>query len=339
MSAPFTEAGTIPVNDPTAVISYSAVVLKVPGRPADLELKVTIPVSGDDLPVILLSHGHGATNFLASLHGYGPLADFWAAHGYAVIQPTHLDSTALGLRDTDLPDAPIFWRDRATDMHAVLDHLEEIEATIPGLRGRLDRERIAVAGHSLGGGTVSLLLGMQVLDPDDDRDKDLSDPRIKAGVIIAAPGIGDEHLSPWAAENYPMMKYIDFATMAGPALVIAGDADLNLNFSDRLSYRWAAAPVGGSPRCCAPSSPPDATTPSRPRRPGPSPPPCWWSRESTATTPARRCSTTDCRTVTPRSSAIGKDRCCPKFFPSVYAWRAACSSAGLPRPDRCNGGR
>jgi len=87
---------------------------------------------------------------------------------------------------------------------------------------------------------VSLLLGMPVLDPDDDRDKDLSDPRIKAGVIIAAPGIGDEHLSPWAAENYPMVKYIDFATMAGPALVIAGDADLNLNFSDRLSYRWDA---------------------------------------------------------------------------------------------------
>ena len=116
MSAPFIEAGTLPVNDPTAVISYSAVVLKVPGRPADLELKVTVPASGDDLPVILLSHGHGATNFLASLHGYGPLADFWAAHGFAVIQPTHLDSTALGLRDTDLPDAPIFWRDRATDL-------------------------------------------------------------------------------------------------------------------------------------------------------------------------------------------------------------------------------
>ncbi len=34
------------------------------------------------------------------------------------------------------------------------------------------------------------------------------------------------------------------------------------------------------------------------------------------------------RTSTPRSSAIGKDRCCPEFFPSAYAWRAACSNAG-----------
>jgi len=165
MSAPFTEAGSIPVNEPTAVISYSPVVLTVPGRPVDLQLKVTVPVSGDDLPVILLSHGHGTSNFLASFNGYGPLANFWAAHGFAVIQPTHLDATALGLKETDLPDAPLFWHDRATDMHAILDHLEEIEATVPGLRGRLDRDRIAVAGHSLGGGTASLLLGMQMLDP------------------------------------------------------------------------------------------------------------------------------------------------------------------------------
>jgi len=240
MSAPFTEAGSIPVNEPTAVISYSPVVLTVPGRPVDLQLKVTVPVSGDDLPVILLSHGHGTSNFLASFNGYGPLANFWAAHGFAVIQPTHLDATALGLKETDLPDAPLFWHDRATDMHAILDHLEEIEATVPGLRGRLDRDRIAVAGHSLGGGTASLLLGMQMLDPDDDRDKDLSDPRIKAGVIIAAPGAGDEHLSPWAAEHYPILKYVDFSKMAGPALVIAGDKDFNPNFSDRLSYRWDA---------------------------------------------------------------------------------------------------
>ncbi len=95
MSAPFTEAGTIPVNDPTAVISYSAVVLKVPGRPVDLELKVAVPASGDDLPIILLSHGHGVTNFLASLNGYGPLADFWAAHGFAVIQPTDLSDPRI----------------------------------------------------------------------------------------------------------------------------------------------------------------------------------------------------------------------------------------------------
>jgi pimeloyl-ACP methyl ester carboxylesterase len=248
MSTPFTDASNIPVNDSQAVITYSPVVLEVPGRPASLEMKVSAPETGSSLPVILLSHGHGAANFLSSLNGYGPLANFWAAHGFAVIQPTHLDSTALGLREANHPDAPLYWRTRAEDMHHILDHLDQIEASVPGLAGRLDRDRIAVAGHSLGGNTASLLLGMRVLDPDDETGQDLSDPRIKAGVIFAAPGVGDEHLAPLAAEHYPMMKYIDFSTMTSPALVVAGDKDLNPNFSDRLSYRADAYTCSPPPK-------------------------------------------------------------------------------------------
>lgn len=240
MSTPFTEASTIPVDAATPVVAYSPVVMDVPGRPAKLEIKVSAPATGADLPVILLSHGHGVSNFLASLHGYGPLADFWAAHGFVVLQPTHLDAMELGLRESDHPEAPIFWRTRAEDMHHILDHLDEVDSAVPGPAGRLDRDRIAVAGHSLGGHTASLLLGMRVLDPDDDRDPDLSDPRVKAGVIFAAPGVGDEHLAAFAAEHYPMMNYIDFSAMSRPALVVAGDEDLNENFSDRLSYRWDA---------------------------------------------------------------------------------------------------
>jgi dienelactone hydrolase len=239
VSTAFTEAGNVPVNEAVPVVTYSPIVLQVPGRPVPLEVKVSVPATGADLPIILLSHGHGGTNFLSSLEGYGPLANFWAAHGFAVFQPTHLDSTALGLRDENLPDAPLFWRDRATDMKFILEHLDDIEAAVPGLAGRLDHDRIGAAGHSLGGSTVSLLLGMQVLDPADDRDKDLSDPRIKAGVIIAGPGIGDEHRGA-AAEHYPMLKYIDFSAMTGTSLVIAGDKDLNVGFSDRRSYRWDA---------------------------------------------------------------------------------------------------
>lgn len=248
MSTPFTDASTIPVNDSQAVITYSPVILEVPGRLASLQMKVSAPETGSDLPIILLSHGHGMANFLSSLHGYGPLADFWAAHGFVVIQPTHLDSTTLDLREADHPEAPLYWRTRAKDMSHILDHLDEVEAAVPGLVGRLDRDRVAVAGHSLGGGTASLLLGMRVLDPDDDAERDLSDPRIKAGVIFAAPGIGDEHLAPFSAEHYPMTKYIDFSEMTGPALVVAGDEDLNLNFSDRLSYRWDAYTCSPEPK-------------------------------------------------------------------------------------------
>jgi pimeloyl-ACP methyl ester carboxylesterase len=249
MSKPLTDASTIPVNESGPVITYSPVVLEVPDRLVDLEMKVSAPATGDDLPIILLSHGHGVANFLSSLRGYGPLADFWAAHGFVVIQPTHLDSTALGLRESGDPEAPMFLRSRATDMSHILDHLDDIEATVPGLAGRLDRDRIAVAGHSLGGSTASMLLGAQALDPNDHNDKDLSDSRIKAGVVISAAGVGnDGHLSAWAAENYPVLKYFDFSTMTTPALVVAGDQDINFNFSNRLGYRADAYSHSPAPK-------------------------------------------------------------------------------------------
>jgi predicted dienelactone hydrolase len=234
------EAGNIPVNIETPFLSYSPVVFDVPTRAVPLEIKVSMPATGSDLPIILLSHGHGETNFLSSLRGYGPLADFWAAHGFIVIQPTHLDSKALGLRQTKLPDAPTFFHDRATDMHFILDHLGEIEAIVPGLAGRMDHDRVAAVGHSSGGGTVGLLLGAQVLDPDDVREKDLSDQRIRAGVMIAAPGIADSEHSSAAAKRSRQLRYTDFSKMYGKALVVAGDKDINPAFSTRLSYRWDA---------------------------------------------------------------------------------------------------
>ena len=237
---PISESGNIPVSDKTPFTSYEAVVFTVPGRPVPLEVKVSVPATGTNLPVILLSHGHGNTNFLSSLKGYGPLADFWAAHGFIVVQPTHIDSKALGLRETKLPDAPTFFYSKVVDMRFILDHLEQIEATVPGLAGRMDRDRIAAVGHSSGGLTVSYLLGAQVLDPNDARSKDLSDKRIKAGVIITAPGVADTVFSLAAARRYPALRHNSFARMTGPALVIAGDKDLNPAFSTRLSYRWDA---------------------------------------------------------------------------------------------------
>lgn len=49
----------------TPIISFSPVVLPVAGRHVDLEIKVSAPASGNNLPVILLSHGHGPSNFLS----------------------------------------------------------------------------------------------------------------------------------------------------------------------------------------------------------------------------------------------------------------------------------
>ena len=211
---------------PSAVVSIAPIVLPSPRRGTDLNVRVSAPITGNALPVIIFSHGNGQ-----SLHAYGPLADHWAAHGFVVIQPTHLDSRTLGLAPDD-PRRPHLWRFREEDLAAVLDGLDRIESEAPMIRGRLDRSRIAVAGHSWGGQTAGTLLGVTHPDPDDGSVVDRQDARIKAGVLLAAPGSGND-LTEHATRTFPFM-YPDFSTMTAPTLIVVGDHDMG-----RLSTRGA----------------------------------------------------------------------------------------------------
>lgn len=246
MSTTIDNAGTIPVSAPTPVVSVSPVVLSAPGRPVGLQVRISAPITGRDLPILLLSHGHGNTHYLSSLIGCAPLADFWAAHGFVVIQPTHLDSTTVSVE----PDAsePLFWRSRVEDMKRILDQLDLVEASIPELGGRLDRSRIAVAGYSLGGHTAAILLGMRLTDPNDGTVVELADSRIKAGVLLAAPARGDD-LTASAAERFSFLRDPTFAEMTPPALVVTGDKDVNPNFTDRTDWRADAYYLSGGPKC------------------------------------------------------------------------------------------
>ena len=223
---------------PTPVISVKPIVLSAPGRGEDLHLRVSAPMVGRELPLIVFSHGFGL-----SLDSYAPLVDFWAAHGFVVMQPTHLDSRTLNIPPDD-PRTPLIWRFRIEDVKRILDELDLLEASVPGLSGRLDRSRIAVAGHSWGGQTVSMLLGARVLNSEGEMGEDMSDARIKAGVLLSTAGWGGTELTPFAAEHFPFMNP-SFANMTTPALVIAGDRDQSL-----LSVRgpdWFTDPYFLSP--------------------------------------------------------------------------------------------
>ncbi|MET7862677.1 alpha/beta hydrolase family protein [Micromonospora taraxaci] len=240
MNAPTLAADTVG----TPVLSVSPIVLPTPDRPVDLRVRVSAPTTGTELPIILLSHGHGLSNNLSSLNGYGPLANHWAAHGFVVIQPTHLDSKTLRLDPGD-PEAPLYWRSRARDMTRILDQLDTIEAAAPHLRGRLDRGSVAVAGHSMGGHTAALLLGARLTEPRDGTPVDLAEPRISAGVLLAAPGGGGDALSDMA-RSYGFFETTDFSTMTTPALVVAGDKDTSEHLTVR-GAQWHADPYVLSP--------------------------------------------------------------------------------------------
>jgi predicted dienelactone hydrolase len=234
-----------PSYAPAPVVSVGPIVLPTPDRAVDLQLRVSAPMTGGDLPIILLSHGQGPSNNLSSLNGYAPLVNAWAAEGFVVIQPTHLSSRTLSL-DSDDTDAPLYWRSRALDMSRVLDRLDEIETAVPHLRGRLDHGRVAVAGHSMGGHTASLLLGARLTDPHDGTVVDLAEPRITAGVLLAAPGRGGDALTPHVTENWTFFVSTDFSTMATPALVVAGDRDASAHLTVR-GPQWHTDPYILSP--------------------------------------------------------------------------------------------
>jgi predicted dienelactone hydrolase len=241
-----TSTATDALGTPAPVLSFSPVVLSVPGRPVDLQVRVSAPATGTGLPVILLSHGHGPSNNLSSLNGYAPLANFWAAHGFVVIQPTHLTSRTLSRLVADAPGAPDFWRSRAEDMTHILDRLDVIETAVPTLAGRIDPAKVALAGHSLGGFTAALLLGAGLNDPDTGNVVHLVEPRIKAGVLLAAPGRGGDVFNGPMAEQWPIIGAVDFSTMTAPALVVAGDKDDPRHFTD-MGPDWHTDPYTLAP--------------------------------------------------------------------------------------------
>ena len=224
------------------VISIKPVVLPVSDRGADLQVRVTAPTSGADLPVVVFSHGFGE-----SMDGYSPLAEHWAASGLIVVQPTHLDSQVYGIPRDD-PRTPQIWRLRIQDLKRTIDGLDEIESAVPGLAGRVDHRQIAVAGHSWGATTASAVVGARVIDRDGNADEDFSDSRVTAAVLLALAGTGGENLTPFAAEHFAFMNP-SFDRMTPTALFVAGDHDrspLSTRGPDWWTDAYALSPEGKS---------------------------------------------------------------------------------------------
>ena len=152
-----------PKPGPLQVRIVEKLVLQDAKRKKDLQLRITYPDSGGPFPVIVFSHGA-----FGSKDNYLPLAEYWAGYGYVILQPTHSDSRALGVRPGD-PQAFQDWQSRPADISFVLDSLEELPTKEPALRGKMDAGRIGVGGHSFGANTAQLVGGAKAF------------PRLKEG--------------------------------------------------------------------------------------------------------------------------------------------------------------
>lgn len=234
-----TDARNIPESDRQLTLSISPMSLTIEGREAPLEFRITLPSSGNHIPIILLSHGGGPSLYLSSKEGYAPLANYYAEQGFAVIQPTHASSRVAGLGNNH-PEAPLFLDERVLEMKSILDSLAQIERDSPYLTGRLDKERIAIVGHSLGSMTAAMLMGMTVPDS-----KSALDQRIKVGVLLAAVGKGGDDLIESVREKWPTFNP-DYSSMITRNLVVYGDEDFSLHFTTR-DADWHADPYHISP--------------------------------------------------------------------------------------------
>lgn len=160
-------------------------------RAREVPAKFYFPKAGTaPLPVVIFSHGLGG-----SREGYEYLGRHWAACGYVSVHLQHLGSDeavwknaapgegmkAMSKASLDLRNA----LNRPPDVSFAIDQLTVLN-TDPAspVRGRLDLDRIAVAGHSFGGFTAMVIAG-QALGPT--ASTRLADPRVKCAIEMSAP--------------------------------------------------------------------------------------------------------------------------------------------------------
>ena len=223
----------------TQTVSVRPITLAATDRGTDLRVRLTAPAACSDLPVIVFSHGYGA--FGASMDSYRPLVDHWTEQGFVVVQPNHLDAEGLAADD---PRSARLWQIRIQDLRQVVDELDAVLATIPGLAERTDVTALAVAGHSYGATTASALVGARVVGADGSSSASVKDERVRAAVLLALTGTGGADLSPFAAEHFPFMSP-DFSDLTTSSLVVAGGADdspLSVRGADWFADGFRLAP-------------------------------------------------------------------------------------------------
>lgn len=164
----------------------------------EVPVKAYLPVdAGGPRPVIIFSHGLGGTR-----EGYSYLGEYWASHGYVSVHLQHLGSDDAVWRGERIGRRMGAMRqaikevsnslNRPLDVSFALDRLEALnrEDGSPWL-GRLDLERVGVAGHSYGAFTTMAIAGQAFIGRDG-QSRNLADDRVDAAIAMSTQAPRDK---------------------------------------------------------------------------------------------------------------------------------------------------
>ena len=192
----------------------------LPAEPGQRSLRARIayPDAAGPFPLVVYSHGFGCYR-----ESYAGLTDHWASHGYAVVLPEHPDCpTSEGKLSPE--DARNLLYIRISDVGRVLDALFAPGQEIPGLTGRIDYGRKAIAGHSFGGMIAQITWGQPLKDLHSTEKVSYA---LGFDAAIVMSGVGE----------MPQMADGSFDQVPGPVLVTGGTLDTG-NIGGPTVYPW-----------------------------------------------------------------------------------------------------
>lgn len=147
----------------------------------------------DPAPVVIVSHGLGG-----SREGYAYLGRHLASYGYIAVHVTHEGSDTAALTTAIaqsigvqaalklIAAKPANIINRPKDLSFAIDRLLDLNKADGQLKGRIDSERIGVAGHSFGAYTVMAVAGQHFFLKSG-QEVNLGDHRVRAAVVMSPP--------------------------------------------------------------------------------------------------------------------------------------------------------
>jgi dienelactone hydrolase len=157
-------------------------------RDREVPVRIYVPKDRGPYPVVIFSHGLGG-----SRDGYSYLGRHWASHGLISVHLQHRGSDqAVWQGQTDVMAAlrkavadPQGSINRPLDVTFAIDQLQKLNAEESPLKGKLDLQRIGMAGHSFGGYTTLAIIGQKFFPLG--RETTAGDKRVKAAISMSAP--------------------------------------------------------------------------------------------------------------------------------------------------------